>query len=139
MAYSIEGCVPFLDHEVVELVRNMPVSRKIRGMTEKYVLREVACPFITDTVYKRQKHPFVVPPSTIAPEQSLREMIQDTLRGERFAHFPFFEHQKVAVRRDRLPTMDTTTIMAYGTVLPMMLSTALLQEQFMAAKQPVWA
>ena len=42
MAHSVEGRVPFLDHEVVELLRSMPVGQKIRGMTEKFVLREAA-------------------------------------------------------------------------------------------------
>src|ERR1039458_5563 len=41
MAHSIEGRVPFLDHKLVELIRSQPVNQKIRGMTEKYVLREV--------------------------------------------------------------------------------------------------
>ena len=36
----------------------VPVSLKIRGLTEKYLLREAARPHITDTVYRRQKHPF---------------------------------------------------------------------------------
>ena len=49
MAHSIEGRLPFLDHKVVELVCNMPVALKIRGLTEKYVLR-AAKPFITDTM-----------------------------------------------------------------------------------------
>ena len=40
MAHSVEGRVPFLDHHVVELLCAMPVRQKIRGMTEKYVLRE---------------------------------------------------------------------------------------------------
>ena len=47
MAHSVEGRLPFLDHEVVELVRNFPVSYKIRGLTEKLALREAAKPFIT--------------------------------------------------------------------------------------------
>lgn len=46
MAHPIEGRLPFLDRKVVEFVRNMPVSLKIRGQTEKYVLREAAKPFI---------------------------------------------------------------------------------------------
>ena len=62
MAHSIEGRVPFLDHHVVELVRSLPVAQKIRGMTEKYVLREAARPVLTDTVYRRQKHPFSARP-----------------------------------------------------------------------------
>ena len=54
-----------LDHKVVELVRNMPVALKIRGLTEKYVLREAAKPLITETIYNRQKHPYRINFSTM--------------------------------------------------------------------------
>ena len=69
MAHSIEGRVPFLDHHVVEVIRSQPVTQKIRGMTEKYVLREAVRDVITDTVYRRQKHPFLSPPATLNPER----------------------------------------------------------------------
>ena len=68
MAHSVEGRVPFLDHKVVELVVSLPVSAKIRGMNEKFVLREAARPVLTDTVYRRQKHPFLSPPATLERE-----------------------------------------------------------------------
>src|SRR5262249_53413717 len=58
MAHSVEGRVPFLDHHVVEVIQAQPVAMKIRGLTEKFALREAARDVITDTVYKRQKHPF---------------------------------------------------------------------------------
>jgi asparagine synthase (glutamine-hydrolysing) len=59
MAHSIEGRVPFLDHHVVECACRMPVWFKIRGATEKYLLREVAKAVITEKVYRREKHPFI--------------------------------------------------------------------------------
>src|SRR5215472_13934615 len=59
MAHSVEGRVPFLDHHVVEVARRLPVSLKIHDMTEKYALREAVRPLLTDTVYRRQKHPFL--------------------------------------------------------------------------------
>ena len=71
MAHSIEGRVPYLDHHVVEAVKEMPVSMKIHGMTEKYVLREAARDVLTDTVYRRQKHPFLAPPTGLQPEGRL--------------------------------------------------------------------
>ena len=55
MAHSIEGRLPFLDHHVVEVIVSQPVNQKIRGMTEKFVLREAVRDVITDTVYNRQK------------------------------------------------------------------------------------
>jgi asparagine synthetase B (glutamine-hydrolysing) len=48
MAHSVEGRGPFMDHEVAEYLHQLPVSLKIRGMTEKYILREAAAdvPFL---------------------------------------------------------------------------------------------
>src|SRR5262249_40731189 len=63
MAHSVEGRVPFLDHHLVEVICSQPVNQKIRGMTEKYILREAVRDVITDTVYRRQKHPFLSPPA----------------------------------------------------------------------------
>ena len=91
MAHSVEGRVPFLDHEVVELICRMPVKMKIRGMTEKYVLREAARPVLTDTVYRRQKHPFMSPPATLNPHDRLHEMVHDTLRGSGLDRMPFVD------------------------------------------------
>ena len=42
MAHSIEGRVPFLDHEVAEYAAGIPIHMKINGMREKHVLREAA-------------------------------------------------------------------------------------------------
>ena len=101
MAHSIEGRVPFLDHHVVELVRALPVAQKIRGMTEKYVLREAVRDVLTDTVYRRQKHPFLSPPVALTPDERLHELVQDTLRGPALASLPFFDQQKVVALLDR--------------------------------------
>ena len=74
MGHSIEGRVPFLDHKLVEVIASQPVHMKIRGMTEKFVLREAVRDVITDTVYRRQKHPFLSPPATRAPRRHLPEL-----------------------------------------------------------------
>ena len=96
MAHSIEGRVPFLDHHVVEVIRSQPVNQKIRGMTEKYVLREAVRDVITDTVYRRQKHPFLSPPATLNPDQKLSTLVQDTLRGPVLASIPYFNQTKAS-------------------------------------------
>ena len=40
MAFGLEIRLPFLDHELVELLINMPTKYKIRGNWNKYVLRK---------------------------------------------------------------------------------------------------
>jgi asparagine synthase (glutamine-hydrolysing) len=133
MAHSIEGRVPFLDHHVVEVIRSQPVSQKIRGMTEKYVLREAARDVISDTVYRRQKHPFLSPPATLNPEQRLSSLVQDTLRGPTLASIPFFDQPKVISLLDRLETMDEGSRVANDQVLMLLTSACMLHERFRLA------
>ena len=106
MAHSVEGRVPFLDHHVVECVCRAPVSLKIRGVTEKYLLREAAKPLITETVYRRQKHPFLSPPVTTVPTERFHQMMQDTLRGPVLASLSFYDQKKVVAPLDQLSAMS---------------------------------
>jgi asparagine synthase (glutamine-hydrolysing) len=130
MAHSVEGRVPFLDHHVVELVRSLPVRQKIRGMTEKYVLREATRSVLTDTVYARHKHPFTSPPVALAPDERLHELLQTTLRGPAMAGMPFYDRRKVVDLLDSLPGMDDAARTAIDPALMVMLSACMLQEKF---------
>jgi asparagine synthase (glutamine-hydrolysing) len=130
MAHSIEGRVPFLDHHVVEVLRSQPVSQKIRGMTEKFVLREAVRDVISDTVYRRQKHPFLSPPATLNPKERLSVFVQDTLRGPVLASIPFFDQQKVIRLLDSLETMDEGSRVANDQVLMILVSACVLHERF---------
>ena len=122
MAHSIEGRVPFLDHHVVEFLCRVPVSLKVRGMTEKYLLRQAARPVITDTVYRRQKHPFLSPPVTTLPTERLHQMLQDTLRGAVLASVPFYDQKKVVALLDELPAMTDAARVGSDPVLMSILS-----------------
>ena len=112
MAHSVEGRVPFLDHKVVEVIRSQPVNLKMRGTTEKYILREAARDVITDTIYRRQKYPFLSPPSTLNPRGKLYALVQDTLRGRGLAAIPFLDQQKVTTFLDRLGSLDESARVA---------------------------
>jgi asparagine synthase (glutamine-hydrolysing) len=107
MAHSVEGRLPFLDHHVVEAVARMPIAMKINGMTEKYVLREAARPVLTDTVYKRQKHPFLSPPATLETDSPLYTLVQDTLRGSALDGPGIYDRRKIADFLDMVPSFDT--------------------------------
>jgi len=133
MAHSIEGRVPFLDHRVVEVVAALPVAQKIRGVTEKYVLREATRPVLTDTVYRRHKHPFTSPPVALSPNEGLHELLQDTLRGPVLTSLPFYDQAKVVALLDRLPAMDVSERTAVDGVLMMLLSACVLHDRFKLA------
>jgi asparagine synthase (glutamine-hydrolysing) len=133
MAHAVEGRVPFLDHHLVELVCSLPVAQKIRGVTEKYVLREATRPVVTSTVYARHKHPFTSPPAALAPDGRLHQLLQDTLRGPVLASLPFYDRTKVVDLLDRLPTMDVAARTAVDPALMMLLSACVLHDRFRLA------
>ena len=130
MAHSIEGRLPFLDHRVVELAVRLPIDRLIRGNVEKYLPREVARPVVTETVYRRQKHPFFAPPASSSPDGALHQLLQDSLRSESFRSVPFYDQRRVVGLLDSLPKLDESTRTAIDAPLMLVLSTALMQRRF---------
>jgi len=129
MAHSVEGRLPFLDHHVVEQAARMPISMKIHGMTEKYVLREAARPVLIDAVYKRQKHPFMSPPATIQTDGRLYTFLQDTLRGEALDGPGIYDRAKVLPLLDSIPSMDAAGRGRADAVLMWMTSLCVLAER----------
>jgi asparagine synthase (glutamine-hydrolysing) len=129
MAHSVEGRVPFLDHRLVELVRSQPVSLKIRGAVQKYVLREAVRGAVTDSVYHRPKHPFLSPPLMLNPQGRFSALLQDMLRGSVLASIPFFDQKKVVSVLDGLQSADESSRVANDQVLMMVLSACVLHDR----------
>jgi asparagine synthase (glutamine-hydrolysing) len=130
MAYSIEGRVPFLDHHLFEYVRSLPMNMKIKGMSEKYILREALKPLVTKTIYERQKHPFIAPPVSRFSNAKLDNYIQDTLRSTDFKAMDFWDQKKVLAWLDQIPKMDAQDQAAAEPALMMILTSYLIQQRF---------
>jgi len=130
MSHSVEGRLPFLDHQVVEFTRSLPVTQKIHGTTEKFVLREAMRPLLTTTVYQRQKHPFLAPPALLNPDQPLHQMMQDTLRGTILDSIPFVRKQGVVELLDRIPSLDDGAKTGLEVPLITLLSACVLADRF---------
>ena len=61
MANSIEGRIPYLDHNLVEFVASLPVSFKINGINTKYLLRKVAKAYLPGAAAFKSKKAFYYP------------------------------------------------------------------------------
>lgn len=61
MAHSVEGRFPFLDHRLVDFCNRLPPTLKLRGLTEKYLLKEAARPWLPAAICDRPKQPFRAP------------------------------------------------------------------------------
>jgi len=61
MAYSLEARAPMLGRKVVEWGMKLPTKWKIRGLTNKYLLRKLAYRYIPRQIIDRPKRGFGVP------------------------------------------------------------------------------
>jgi len=130
LASSVEGRLPFLDHHLFEFARNLPISLKIKGTTEKYVLREAVKPIITKTIYQREKHPFVAPPISRFANKKAADTLNDVLRSKAFETVPFFDHGKIKALLDDLPKLSAEDQSASDPVLMTAMSALALHQSF---------
>jgi len=61
MAASVEGRVPFLDHEFVEFAFRMSRRLKVRGFDRKWLIKQVARKYLPSEIVNRRKVGFEVP------------------------------------------------------------------------------
>ncbi len=69
MANSMEARPAFLDHHLAELAAQIPPSLRIKGRTEKYVLREAMKGLLPKVLYEREKFAFMAPPAHTDPKK----------------------------------------------------------------------
>lgn len=135
MAFSIEGRLPFLDHKVFEFAAGLPIQMKIRNyMNEKYILKEAARPYITDSIYLRQKHPFQAPPLTRFFQDREYQKIVDTFRSMEFRSLGIFNNDKIADLMLRLRNMSIVEQTAYEPVVMLLLTINYMNQTLIKAK-----
>ena len=89
MAVSLEGRVPFLDHEFVEFVAAMPSTFRIHKLTTKDIMKEAMRGLLPNAIIDRRKHGFGVP---IAEwfKYELKNYAQEVFRDPKTAARGFF-------------------------------------------------
>jgi asparagine synthase (glutamine-hydrolysing) len=102
MACSLEVRAPFLDHELVEFVMNLPSSLKLRPFTTKYMLKKATKKFLPKEIIQRGKKGFGVPIAKWV-KGPLRELFGDLLAHNRIKKEGFFNPDYVtALFQDHL-------------------------------------
>jgi asparagine synthase (glutamine-hydrolysing) len=94
MACSLEVRAPFLDHELVEFVMNLPWKFKLNGFTSKYILKKSMKNWLPDEVIQRPKKGFGVPIAKWV-KGPLKELFRDLLSSDRVGHEGFLNSQYV--------------------------------------------
>ncbi|MGA2463608.1 MAG: asparagine synthase (glutamine-hydrolyzing), partial [Thermodesulfobacteriota bacterium] len=78
MAASVEGRPPLIDHRIVEFMFSLPPHQRIRGWTQKYLLKKAAGGILPKRIINRPKAPFGAPLRSWI-RRDLKEMVDDIL------------------------------------------------------------
>lgn len=96
MANSIEGRFPFLDHRIVEFCSKLPIHYKIRGLNEKYLLKECMKSYLPHKIAKRTKQPYMAPDSkSFFHNGKPPGYVEDLLSDEYISKYGYFNPQAV--------------------------------------------
>ncbi len=83
MANSLEVRTPFLDHNIVDFVFQLPDSYKINKSVKKRILQDTFRQYLPSELYNRPKHGFEVPLLKWFRNE-LKSMITDDLLNDKF-------------------------------------------------------
>ncbi len=61
MACSLEARLPYLDHELIELSALIPAALKLKGLQEKYILRQAVREILPREIVQRKKRGLAAP------------------------------------------------------------------------------
>lgn len=133
MANSVEGRYPYLDHHLVEFANRLPANWKIRGMTEKHLLRRALADLLPPDIVQRPKQPYRAPDSaSFFRNGEPLDYVADLMGPDRIRAAGYFEPAAVTRLFDKARRGDVTGF-ADNQAFVGVLSTMLLHAQQLQA------
>lgn len=135
MANSVEGRVPFLSNEMIDLACRIPPVLKMFGLKEKSILRKAFKHVIPPHVMKQMKFGYNVPPKSLWEGRS--ELREELMSERGISESGIFDPQAVFDLRQRSTDLaqsghvrDQATLMLTG-----ILSVQMLHRSFIAERE----
>ncbi|MFV2066358.1 MAG: asparagine synthase (glutamine-hydrolyzing) [Pirellulales bacterium] len=139
MAHSVESRYPFLDHRLAEFAAGIPPRLKMKGLNEKYLLKQATADLVPSSVTTRTKQPYRAPDAksffsddwqTTRADYVDELLSEQRLRADGVFHPAAVAHLLEKVRRGQAVGMrDNMAVVG-------LLSTQLLIEQFVRNHVP---
>jgi asparagine synthase (glutamine-hydrolysing) len=129
MAHSVEGRFPFLDPRILEFCNSVSPELKLRGLNEKYILKQLAKEWLPDEIWKRPKKPYRAPIQYSFFNTSSPDYVQELLSSQYIDQAGFFNSTAVKQMVKKIEAghrLGETDNMALAGIL----STMLLFQQF---------
>ena len=143
MANSMEARPAFLDHHLAAAAVQVPPELRIKGKTEKYVLREAMAGLLPEVLYKREKFAFMAPPAHTEPEKwaQMKQLADDYLSDEAIDAAGLLSKEGVRALFDRHDDPQTTDSerVQMDAVINHLLGVQMLHRMFVAADVPAQA
>ncbi|SIT69158.1 asparagine synthase (glutamine-hydrolysing) [Ectothiorhodosinus mongolicus] len=143
MANSMEARPPFLDHHLAERAVHLPPSMRIKGRTEKYVLREAMKGLLPKVLYEREKFAFMAPPAHTDPKKwaAMRALADQYLSDQAIQDAGLLDVNGVKALFQLHEAADTSasTQVQLDAVINHMIGVQVLHHQFVAQDIPALA
>ncbi|RLP53914.1 MAG: asparagine synthase, partial [Ketobacter sp.] len=140
MANSMEARPAFLDHHLAKFATTVPPQLRIKGATEKYVLREAMKGLLPETLYKRQKFAFMAPPAHTDTKKwkMLMNLTDEFASKEKVEAAGLLDYDGIRALIDghEDPSMDRDTKVQLDAVLNHVLGVQLLHHHFVEQDLP---
>jgi asparagine synthase (glutamine-hydrolysing) len=135
MGHSVEGRFPFLDHRVVDFCNRVPPSFKLRGLTEKHLLKEVSREWLPAEITDRSKQPYRAPIHQAFFGDSPPDYLEELLSPSSIRDAGYFNPRAVDLLvgklKQGLPLSETDDMALAGII-----STQLVDRQFVSQFTP---
>lgn len=143
MANSMEARPPFLDHHLAEFAAQLPPSLRIKGRTEKYVLREAMRGLLPQVLYEREKFAFMAPPAHTSPDKwaAMKGLAERYLSDEAIAAAGLLDREGVRAlfALHEQPAAVAATQVRLDAIINHLLGVQILHEHFIATDVPAQA
>ncbi|MGE5754423.1 MAG: asparagine synthase (glutamine-hydrolyzing) [Planctomycetaceae bacterium] len=95
MAHAVEGRFPFLDHRVVEFAARLSPRMRLRGLTEKYILRRSMGRHLPPAIVGRPKQPYRAPDSQCFFGEAPLDYVEELLSQGAISGAGYFDARPV--------------------------------------------
>lgn len=137
MGNSIELRLPFLDYRVIDFAAKIPSHWKIKGLNEKYILKEAFKGSVPNSILNRPKQPYRAPIRESFWTDDDGSYVADCLSETAISQAGYFDAKKVALlankfRKDSRFAANEVQNMALMGIL----TTQLLHQQYVTEFDP---
>jgi len=135
MAHSVEGRFPFLDYRLVEFCNRLPPHVKLRGLTEKWLLKQLGRKLVPGEIWQRPKQPYRAPIHRSFFGEQVPEYVHELLAEPALRDSGLFDPAAVArlaLKAQKSPRLSEIDSMALVGIL----STQLVYQRFVKAFRP---